>query len=108
MKTVKTIVMLSLLAVTGALTSACDTDKAAQAEDHVEANAQVNVVIDSLHIDPIAGAVQAGQLQAGVFSANTESRGRDIAPGVSELETEDGVQQIIVGEAGHRWLLAQS
>lgn len=109
MKTVKNIVMLSLIAITGALSSACDSDQAAQAEDQATpASAQVDVAVDSLHIDPIAGAVQAGQLRNGVFNASAESRGRDIAPGVSELETEDGVQQVIVGEAGHEWLLAQS
>ncbi len=104
MKTVKSIVMFSLLTVTGALTSACDADQAPQAADQAaEANARANVAVDSLHIDTIAGAVQAGQILDGVFSANAEARGRDVAPGVSEFETEDGVQQIIVGEVGHRW-----
>lgn len=109
MKTVHTIVMLSLITFAGALASGCDAEPTPQADEaSLASSTRSSVAVDSLDMAPIVNAVQAGQIRDGVFTATGTDHGREIAPGVSELETGDGVQQIVVGEAGHQWLLEQS
>jgi hypothetical protein len=109
------------------LSGACDSDLApevvhnaaavTQAEfslgeaiSEMELADEANVAVDELHISPIDGAVQLrmGELPDGTFGVTEGAGGRAIAPGVWEVETEEGViQQVIMGVEGQEWLIEQ-
>jgi hypothetical protein len=71
---------------------------------------EASVRVDDLDVGPIAEAVsvRVGQLSDGSFGVLEGAEGRAIAPGVWEVEAEDGlVQQVVVGDEGHGWLIGQ-
>jgi len=71
---------------------------------------QENVVIDDLQMSLAEEAVtvRMGQLEDGSFGVLEGAGGRAVAPGVWEVETADGlVQQIIIGDEGQQWLVAE-
>ena len=105
MKTMKSIVLLSLLAIAGSMTAGCATSEAPESDE------ETNVSVDELHMSPIEEAVQLrmGQLADGTFGVIEEAGGRAVAPGVWEIETDDGLHhQVIQGVEGHRWLVEQT
>jgi|JI10StandDraft_1071094.scaffolds.fasta_scaffold04989_9 hypothetical protein len=109
------------------LGGACDSDLAPEVAHNAAAVTQVelslgeairemdcaseaNVAVDDLDISPIDEAVQLrmGELPDGTFGVTEGSGGRAIAPGVWEVETEDGLlQQVIIGAEGQQWLIGQ-
>ena len=105
MKTMNTMTMLSLLTLAGSLSAGCATSQAPETDE------ETNVSVDDLHMSPIEDAVQLrmGQLPDGTFGVTEGAGGRAVAPGVWEIETDDGLHhQIIQGEEGHRWLIEQT
>lgn len=69
-----------------------------------------SVVIDDLQMSLVEEAVNVriGRLADGSFGVLGDAGGRAIAPGVWEVETEEGlVQQIIMGDEGQQWLIAE-
>lgn len=71
---------------------------------------EANVAVDDLRMSAIEEAVrvQVGQLPDGSFGVLDGARGQEIAPGVWEVETEEGlIQQVIMGAEGHQWLIEQ-
>jgi hypothetical protein len=69
-----------------------------------------SVILDALQLSPVEEAVtvRMGQLPDGSFGVLEGAGGRAVAPGVWEIETEEGlVQQLIMGDEGQRWLIAE-
>ncbi len=113
--------LITFLVSSTLLGVACDSEPAPGSEQDggwtrlhaVEAPshpAQTDVVVDETDMDPIDAAVQLriGTLPDGSLGLIEGARGRSIAPGVWEVEAEDGLrQQIALGDEGQRWLIAQ-
>lgn len=93
------------------LSGACDLEPAPGAErDAASVTHAADLTVNDLQMNPITAAVDVriGQLADGSLGVLDDADGRPIAPGVWEVEADDGlVQQVIVGAAGHRWLLAE-
>jgi len=71
---------------------------------------EASLRVDELDVEPMAEAVtvRVGRLSDGSFGVLEGAKGRAIAPGVWEVEAEDGlVQQVVVGDEGHGWLIGQ-
>lgn len=112
--------LITFLVSSTLLGVACDAEPASGGEDDgwtrlhaVEAPShpdQADVAVDETDMGPIDAAVQLriGEFPDGSLGVLDGARGLSIAPGVWEVEAEDGLrQQIVVGEAGQRWLIAQ-
>lgn len=105
MKNLNTILAVSLLAVAGSMFAGCTTSSAPDADEGTA------IVVDELGAAPIDSAVQLqmGQRPDGSVGILGDSIGRPVAPGVWDVETEDGiVHRIFSGEDGHRWLIEQT